>query len=184
MAGQRLTDKSALANNPASDDLLMVVDVNDTTGSADGTSKKVISEYVIATEKVAVSNVEFLLLGTTGKKIVEKKGANKVILPISVIVQYTEGATANTVTLNPSIGYIDQSVTEYWDTERFAFDSPSANGEWWIFQGGSRSAKGVGLSTTPANADLFFYFAGALPPTVGATGTLDIWTTYRLIDIS
>jgi len=32
MAGQRLTDKTALANNPTSTDLFMVVDVSDNTG--------------------------------------------------------------------------------------------------------------------------------------------------------
>ena len=41
MAGQRLTDKSALTSNTASGDLFMVVDVSDSTGSAAGTSKKV-----------------------------------------------------------------------------------------------------------------------------------------------
>ena len=42
MAGQRLTDKTALEQQTASGDLFMVVDVNDTTGSAAGTSKRLI----------------------------------------------------------------------------------------------------------------------------------------------
>jgi len=182
MAGQRLTDKSALANNPASDDLLMVVDVNDTTGSADGTSKKVIAGYVVATEKVSVNNTEFLALATTGKKIVEKKGQNKVILPISVIVQYTEGATATTSPVQPVIGYIDGDSTYFWDFASKALMAPSNNGEWWVFQGRGGSDKGVSATTTIINEDLYFYFNGS--PSVGATGTLDIWTTYRVIDIS
>ena len=37
MAGQKLTDKSALEEQTGSGDLFMVVDVNDTTGSAAGT---------------------------------------------------------------------------------------------------------------------------------------------------
>jgi hypothetical protein len=41
MAGQRLTDKTALEQQTGSGDLFMVVDVNDTTGSAAGTSKKI-----------------------------------------------------------------------------------------------------------------------------------------------
>ena len=41
MAIQRLTDKTALTTTPASDDLLMIVDVSDTTGSPEGTSKKI-----------------------------------------------------------------------------------------------------------------------------------------------
>ena len=45
MAGQRLTDKSALENHTGSGDLYMVVDVSDTTGSAAGTSKKLDSKF-------------------------------------------------------------------------------------------------------------------------------------------
>ena len=44
MAGQRLTDKTALEQQTASGDLFYVVDVNDTTGSAAGTSKKIDSK--------------------------------------------------------------------------------------------------------------------------------------------
>jgi len=41
MAIQRLTDKTALGTTPADDDLLMIVDVSDTSGSPEGTSKKI-----------------------------------------------------------------------------------------------------------------------------------------------
>lgn len=180
MAGQRLTDKTSLANNPAVDDLLMVVDVNDTTGSADGTSKKVMAGYVTATEKVSINNTEFLQLPTTGKKIVEKKGANTIVLPISVIVQYTEGATANINSIRPTIGYIDGDTTTYWDFASKALMAPVNNGEWWIFQGRGGSDKGISASTTIINTDLYFYTQA--PATAFATGTLDIWTTYKIIN--
>ena len=49
MAGQRLTDKTALEQQVGSGDLLMVVDVNDTTGSAQGTSKKMDFKYLMQT---------------------------------------------------------------------------------------------------------------------------------------
>ena len=179
---QRLTDKTSLASNPANDDLLMVVDVNDTTGSAEGTSKKILSPFVVGTEKVSVNNTEFQQLPTTGKKIVEKKGANTIVLPISVIVQYTEGATANTNSIRPTIGYIDGDSTYFWDFASKALMAPSNNGEWWIFQGRGGSDKGVSASTTIINTDLYFYTQA--PATIFATGTLDIWTTYRVIDVS
>tara|TARA_R110000751_G_scaffold88503_1_gene174809 strand:- start:956 stop:2311 length:1356 start_codon:yes stop_codon:yes gene_type:complete len=41
MAIERLTDKTELAVTAATDDLLMIVDISDTTGSAAGTSKKI-----------------------------------------------------------------------------------------------------------------------------------------------
>ena len=40
MAGQRLTDKTALTEQVGSGDLFMVVDVSDNTGSTAGTIKK------------------------------------------------------------------------------------------------------------------------------------------------
>ena len=69
MAGQRLTDKSALNNHTGTGDLYMVVDVSDTTGSADGTSKKLDSKFVIQTDKISVSNAEILALRTTSKTL-------------------------------------------------------------------------------------------------------------------
>jgi hypothetical protein len=182
MAGQRLTDKTALANNPTSTDLFMVVDVSDTTGSAEGTSKKVISEYVLATEKVTVDNSEFLLLNTTGKTLVANKGANKVIIPESVYCEYDEGATPNTATVTPTIGFVDQSSTYYWDQQRFGFDSPTYNGKSWLFSGGNPASRGVNAIASLSDLPLFFYFTGT--PTGGSTGTINIWTTYRIIDIS
>ena len=55
MAGQKLTDKSALSNPTGTGDLYMIVDVSDTTGSAAGTSKKLDSKFVIQTDKISVS---------------------------------------------------------------------------------------------------------------------------------
>ena len=51
MANVKLTDKTALEEQLGSGDLFMVVDVNDTTGSSAGTSKKFDTKYLIQTEK-------------------------------------------------------------------------------------------------------------------------------------
>lgn len=182
MAGQRLTDKTALANNPTSSDLLMVVDVSDLSSSAQGTSKQYVAEYMVATERVDVDNSEFLALNTTGKTLVTNKGANKVIIPLNVYCEYTQGATPNTATVTPTIGFVDQSTGFYWDQQRFAFDSPTYNGISWLFSGGSPSAKGVNALASLSNLALIFYFNGT--PTPSSTGTIKIFTTYRVIDIS
>ena len=46
MANEKLTDRTALAAGSAVDDLYMVVDVADTTGSAQGTSKQQTTQNV------------------------------------------------------------------------------------------------------------------------------------------
>tara|TARA_R100000664_G_C2708042_1_gene105862 strand:- start:285 stop:815 length:531 start_codon:yes stop_codon:yes gene_type:complete len=70
MAGQRLTDKTALTEQAGSGDLLMVVDVSDTTGSAEGTSKKTDFKYVIQTDKLSLNNTEVQALDSTPKTLV------------------------------------------------------------------------------------------------------------------
>ena len=59
MAGQRLTDKTALTEQVGSGDLFMVVDVSDNTGSTAGTSKKIDAKYLLQTDKISVSNEEY-----------------------------------------------------------------------------------------------------------------------------
>ncbi len=182
MAGTRLTDKTALANNPTSTDLLMVVDVSDTTGSAEGTSKKVISEYVLATEKVSIDNTQFVGMSSVGVKLVQSRGTNKVIIPESVYCEYTEGATAQTNTLSATIGHIDQSASYYWDRSKLFTKSPSNNGISWIFSGGVPSDAGASALVNLDNLPLYFYFLTGVSK--NATGTIDVWTTFRVIDIS
>tara|TARA_R110002020_G_scaffold49786_2_gene141408 strand:- start:5358 stop:5906 length:549 start_codon:yes stop_codon:yes gene_type:complete len=182
MSGTKLTDKSSLNNNPDALDVLMVVDVNDTTGSAEGTSKKVQAQNMISQSKLDVSNADFLAMATTGVKIVGKQGTDKVVIPLSVYVKFTEGGVANTATITPTIGYIDGDSTNYWDQQRFAFDSPTYNGIHWIFAGGNPSVKGVSPTADIADVDLYLYFT--TPPTPTATGTLTVWTTYRVLNVA
>ena len=182
MAGQRLTDKTALTSNPASDDILMVVDTSDTTGSAAGTSKKVITPYVITSEKVTVTNGELDALEVTGKTLIGLPGANKVIQPLSVYMEYTVGSVPNTTAPTLYFGHIDKSTTYYWDNARYwSRTSGSYNGVSWIFSGSGSSAKGAS-ATSIANLGFYMYLDIAITAPTGAS--VDVWTTYRLLDIS
>jgi hypothetical protein len=67
MAGQRLTDKTALEEQFSSGDLLMVVDVSD---GADGTSKKYDSKFLMQTDKFSLNNTEIQALSSTPKTLV------------------------------------------------------------------------------------------------------------------
>ena len=70
MANVKLTDKTALEEQLGSGDLFMVVDVNDTTGSSAGTSKKFDTKYLIQTDKISLSNAEVQALNSTPKTLV------------------------------------------------------------------------------------------------------------------
>lgn len=180
MAGQRLTDKTEL-DDLAAGDLFMAVDVSDTTGSADGTSKKIKAQSLIVTEKVSIDNATFHNLNTTGVKLVTEGSATDVIVPLSVYMAYTEGVTASTNTHGAYIGYDDGNITYYWYTNKFLFTSPNYNGNNWVLTN-YNNVKGVLPGSTLGGKALYFYFTGA--PTAGATGTVDVWTTYKMIDIS
>ena len=108
MAGQRLTDKSALTTTPGTGDSLMIVDVSDTTGSSAGTSKKIDNKFLLQTDRIAINNTEFLALATTGKTLVSAPGAGFAIIPMSVYAQYTEGGTPNTNSVYSTVGHVDQ----------------------------------------------------------------------------
>jgi len=67
MASSKLTDRTELAAAPADGDLLHVVDVSDTTGSSDGTSKKIQVSNLLAnasTEYMAISG--YCYISSTG----------------------------------------------------------------------------------------------------------------------
>jgi|8_EtaG_2_1085327.scaffolds.fasta_scaffold01045_24 hypothetical protein len=93
MAGQRLTDKSALAQQPASDDLLMVVDASDTTGSAQGTSKKIEAKNVFTVKSVSLSSAQIQALHTTPIELIAAPGSGYSIMIHSILVDGIYGTT-------------------------------------------------------------------------------------------
>ena len=93
MAGQRLTDKTALNNHTGSGDLYMIVDVSDQTGSTEGTSKKLDSKFVIQTDTVDMAASDFHTLATTPVTLVAVPGSGFATIPISCIVYVEYGTT-------------------------------------------------------------------------------------------
>lgn len=109
MASQRLTDKSAI-DNIGSGDLMMLVDVSDTTGSAEGTSVKMDMKHVLQTDKISISNAEFLSMRTGGgasdfKTLVTAPGSGFMIIPVNVTMLVTYGASTQTAAINLYVGY-------------------------------------------------------------------------------
>ena len=113
MAGQRLTDRTALEEQTGSGDLFMVVDVNDTTGSASGTSKKIDSKFIIQTDKISVSNAEIQALNSTSKTLVGAL-SGYMVTPISVTMLCTYAASTESSSNNLYFGYDDSSTNSYW----------------------------------------------------------------------
>ena len=113
MAGQRLTDKTALEEQTGSGDLLMVVDVSDTTGSSAGTSKKFDTKFLLQTDKISLSNAEAQALNSTPKTLVGAlSGYMITVFNVNVLVTYASSTESSSNDLY--FGYDDSSNSYYW----------------------------------------------------------------------
>ena len=170
MAGERLTDKTALDEQAGSGDLLMVVDVSDTTGSATGTSKKMDFKYVIQTDKVSLSNAEVQDLDSTEKTLVGAL-SGYMVTPYAVTVITTYAASAESSNYNLYFGYEPLQTTLYWDySSRFNGSVTTSNT--YIFSGGQA---GRGVCGTPTlNKAFSMWSSGAF----NGGWTCDVYVTY------
>ena len=170
MAGQRLTDKTALEQQTASGDLFMVVDVNDTTGSAAGTSKKIDSKYIIQTDKISVSNGEVIELHNDEKVLVGAL-SGYMIMPISATCLITYAASIESSNKNLYFGYDDSSDIHYWDTSSRFFGGASTDVT-YVF-GGRPSGSGT-KTTSIISSPLVIWSNGAF----NGGWSMDVYITY------
>ena len=140
MAGQRLTDKTALDQQTGSGDLYMIVDVSDTTGSSAGTSKKLDSKFVLQTDKFSLDNSEVLALDTSPKTLVGAL-SGYMVTPISATILATTAGSDESSNKNLIIGYDDSQDVIYWDYISRFFSNKTASAT-YIMSGGS-NASGV-----------------------------------------
>lgn len=113
MAGQRLTDKTALAEQTGSGDLYMVVDVSDTTSSSAGTSKKIDSKFVIQTDKFSLSNAEVQALNSSPKTLVGAL-SGYMVTPLSCTILCTYASSTESSNNHLYLGYEPPAVAQYW----------------------------------------------------------------------
>ena len=171
MAGERLTDKTAMDSQAGSGDLLMVVDVSDTTGSAEGTSKKMDFKYVIQTDKFSLSNAEILALDTTPKTLVGAL-SGYMVTPISCTILVTYAASTESSNNNLYLGYDASQDAAYWDyTSRFMGAVTTDNT--WVYGGGTLPARGA-LSESILNKPFVMWSNGAF----NGGWSCDVYLTY------
>tara|TARA_R100000458_G_scaffold17919_1_gene15545 strand:+ start:150 stop:677 length:528 start_codon:yes stop_codon:yes gene_type:complete len=175
MAGQRLTDKTALASQTGSGDLFMVVDVNDTTGSAQGTSKKIDSKFIIQTDILSVN----LNLNASPKTLISAPGVGHIIQPLTITLIYTYGTTDSTVANFVYVGYDDSDTGNYLIRTRDFIKDQSTNGTYVLGPPESAPSKGT-LEETIDNKALYLYSNADL----GGDGTIKAYVTYQILKIT
>jgi len=175
MAGQRLTDKSALENHTGSGDLYMVVDVSDTSSSAAGTSKKLDSKFVIQTDKISLSNAEIVDLHNTPKLLITAPGSGYFVQIINATFHCTYASSTETSSNNAYIRYGNTaSTTFYWQWFRDIMNGDVADRVFYP------SGSNIGGNSTVDNEGVYVFSNAAFNG--GWSG--DIYITYQIVKLS
>ena len=183
MANQRLTDKTALDNHTGSGDLYMIVDVSDTSSSAEGTSKKLDSKFVIMTDKISVSNAELLAMDGTGgagnfKTLVSAPGSGYMIIPLTITILTTYALATESSAKTMYVGYEkDQAIRSWTNFSRIMNTVTTSN----TYQGrGSISASLGVLDGTIDNAPLYLWSNGNF----NGGWSCDVYIRYQIVKIT
>ena len=178
MAGQRLTDKSALSNHTGTGDLYMIVDVSDTTGSAEGTSKKLDSKFVIQTDKISVSSTETQSLKSAPKTLVSAQGAGYAVIPLNFTMQVTYSST-QTGSITLIFGHTGSNNAAFSCATITSFmKGVTANATYIVSNAGSQTS----MTATPTidNVPLYLSSSGNF----GGGFSMDVYVTYQVILLS
>ncbi len=181
MAGQRLTDKSAITQL-GTGDLLMAVDVSDTTGSSAGTSKKIEAEYIIQTDKITISNAEFQAMDDSGgagtfRVLLSAPGSGFMLVPlnITIIATASVGETSNS---NLFFGWDSSQTLNYWETNVRFMRNVTATRTFCFT--GSQASTGAEASSIE-NKQLVAYSSANFNST---DMTADVYITYKIMKLS
>ena len=174
MAGQRLTDKTALAEPTASGDQLMIVDVSDTTGSSAGTSKKISAKYVIQTD-IVTGNLD---LNSNPLTLVAVPGVGYIVQPLSITVLYTFNSIASPTANFLYISYDSSSTSEYLIRQRDFIKSDTADRSYQFGSATFNPADGV-YAGSINNKALVMYTNTDL----GGNGSFKVYVTYQIVKI-
>lgn len=174
MAGQRLTDKTALANPTASDDIFMIVDKSDTTGSSAGTSKKIDAKYVIQTD-VITGNLD---LASNPLTLVAAPGSGYFVQPITITVLYTYNSVASPTSNNLYINYDTSDSTEYFVRQRDFIKDDTASRTFIFGATNSNLSDGVYAGSIDNRALMMWNSAD-----LGGNGSFKVYVTYQIVKI-
>jgi len=174
MAGQRLTDKTALAEPTAKNDLYMIVDSSDSSGSANGTSKKIDAKFVIQTDTV-VGNLD---LNSNPLTLVSAPGSGYIVQPLTITVIYTFNSVASPTSNNLYINYDTSDSTEYLVRQR-DFIKNDTGSRTFIFGGSSSNLFDGVYAGSIDNRALMMWNSADL----GGNGSFKVYVTYQIVKL-
>ena len=170
MARQRLTDKTALEEQLGSGDLFMVVDVNDSTGSAQGTSKKFDTKFLLQTDKISISNAEYQALNSSPKTLVGAlSGYMITVYNVTILCNYTSTAESSSADLY--LSYDSLITSSYYKYIRDFMNAKTTDVSWSL----TSDPVASGTCTTSLLNKPFMLFSNA---DFNGDLTLEVYVTY------
>ena len=181
MAGQRLTDKTALTEQTGSGDQYMVVDVSDTTGSSAGTSKKIDSKFVIQTDKISVSSADTQGLKTTPKTLVSAPGSGYAVIPFHFYCDVTYSSTES-AKLTLIFGHTgsNNSLLSCATIVNF-MSGVTTNAQYIVSNNGDAVASSSSLTAAPTIDNIPLYLSSNGNFSGGFS--MDVYVTYHIIKL-
>ena len=170
MAGQRLTDKTALEEQTGSGDLYMIVDVSDSTGSADGTSKKLDSKFVIQTDKFSLNNTEVQALNSSPKTLIGAlSGYMVTVFNVTILCTYASSTESSSNDL--LFGFDSSSTSQHWKQIRDMMNGKTTDITFMI---GATPPSGGSCSTSTLNKPFIMWSNAAF----NGGWSCDVYVTY------
>ena len=186
MANQKVTDLSALAATPASDDVIYIVDTSDTSGGAAGTSKKITYSNLrggaeMVTTKVSINNASVLDLKYDDTPISLKAAeAGKIIVPVKAIIVATHAGANESSSDDLRMGWSasDSTTSQYWGSARDFMNGVSSGtiSQSWSgsTQGGTSNSMTFSLTNKPFQVWCTDVFNGGW--------SMDVYFSYYMVD--
>tara|TARA_R110001599_G_scaffold286221_1_gene488751 strand:- start:863 stop:1426 length:564 start_codon:yes stop_codon:yes gene_type:complete len=187
MATKKVTQLTA-ATSAVDSDLVMIVDVDDTTMSPEGTNKKITKANLLTgvgglltQVSQTVSNAQVLDMKYDNDPIVlVTKESGKIIVPVAINIEVTYAAATESTTNNLRCGWNagTSGSTYYWDGKRNFMKSVTTDYA-LIFSGGVPASSGITGDTSLVYKNLELW----------STGDFDggfsfvVYTTYYTITV-
>ena len=181
----KLTDLAALVV-PAAGDLLTLVDVDDLSGGAAGTSKKITYDNLtgklgIQTNKVSLSNADVLAMKYDDNPITLKSAvASQIIMPISVICVATHAGANETSSADLRMGWdASQSQTvDRWGESRDWMNGVTSGALTTCFGGASSAGASQIMTFSITNQPFQIWCTGDFD----GGWTMDVYFSYIMVD--
>jgi hypothetical protein len=151
MATKKVTQLTA-ATSAVDSDLVMIVDVDDTTMSPEGTNKKITKANLLTgvgglltQVSQTVSNAQVLNMKYDNTPIIlVTKESGKIIVPVAINIEATYASATDTTTTDLRCGWNagTSGTTYYWDSKRNFMNSVTTDYA-LIFSGGVPASSGI-----------------------------------------